>query len=115
MAQHYWLKQRALRLQNLCFDEDGNCDEKSFALYLPYQATHDRAFHKALNTFLKLRADKRKAEIGFVSQQAKLNRARGVRSTSASALQQRKLKSVNRSSTNGKFCARRPKLTTAFC
>ena len=34
-----------------------------------YQTTHDRAFHKALNTLLKLRADKKKAEIGFVSQQ----------------------------------------------
>ena len=69
MAQHYWMKQRALRLQRFCFDEDGNCDEKSLALYLRYQTTHDRAFHKALNTLLKLRADKKKAEIGFVSQQ----------------------------------------------
>jgi hypothetical protein len=32
MAQHYWLKQRALRLQNFWFDEDGNCDEKQLAL-----------------------------------------------------------------------------------
>ncbi len=69
MAQHYWLKQRALRLQNFCFDDEGNCDEKQLALYLRYQTTHDRAFHKALNTLLKLRADKKKQEIGFVSQQ----------------------------------------------
>ena len=75
MAQHYWMKQRALRLQTFCFDEEG-CDEKQLALYLRYQTTHDRAFHKALNTLLKLRADKRKTEIGFVSQQEKQNRAR---------------------------------------
>jgi hypothetical protein len=71
MAQHYWLKQRALRLQNFCFDDDGSCDEKQLALFLRYQTTHDRAFHKALNTLLRLRADKKKAEIGFVSQQRK--------------------------------------------
>ena len=69
MAQHYWLKQRALRLQASCFDDDGYCDEKDLALYLRYQTTHDRAFHKALNTLLKLRADKRRTEIGFVSRQ----------------------------------------------
>jgi hypothetical protein len=76
MAQHYWLKQRALRLQTFCFDDDGYCDEKQLALFLRYQTTHDRAFHKALNTLLKLRADKRKVEIGFVSQQEKLSRER---------------------------------------
>ena len=69
MAQHYWLKQRALRLQAFCFDDEGGCDEKQLALYLRYQTTHERAFYKSLNTLLKLRADKRKAEIGFVSQQ----------------------------------------------
>jgi hypothetical protein len=69
MAQHYWLLQRALRLQKFCFDDDGGCDEKSLALYLRYQTTHERAFYKSLNTLVKLRAEKRKAEIGFVSQQ----------------------------------------------
>jgi hypothetical protein len=72
MAQHYWLKQRALRLQSLCFDGD----EKSLGLYLRYQSTHERGFYKALNTLVKLRAEKRKAEIGFVSQELKQNRAR---------------------------------------
>jgi hypothetical protein len=32
---------------------------------------HDRAFHKSLNQFLKLRAEKRRAEIGFESQERK--------------------------------------------
>src|SRR6185437_16969953 len=77
MVQHYWLQQRALRLQSLCFDDAGVCNaEKELGLYLRYQTTHERAFHKSLNTLLKLRAEKRKAEIGFVSQQEKQNRAR---------------------------------------
>ncbi|MGA8030111.1 MAG: hypothetical protein WB992_23435 [Bryobacteraceae bacterium] len=60
MAQSYWLTQRALRLQNECFTENG-LDEKRLALFLRYQTTHDRAFHKALSTLLRLRS-------GFVSQ-----------------------------------------------
>jgi hypothetical protein len=92
MAQHYWLKQRALRLQSLCFDEEGECtSEKTLGLYLRYQTTHERAFYKALNTLIKLRADKRKARldeaalcqraedskrIGFVSQELAQNRER---------------------------------------
>ncbi len=78
MAQHYWLSQRALHLQNLCVGDmslddafpnakDGN----SLALYLRYQVTHERAFHKCLNDLLKLRAEKRKAEIGFESREHK--------------------------------------------
>jgi hypothetical protein len=70
MAQHYWLAQRALNLQQLCFGDSG-VDEKQLALYLRYQTTHDRGFHKCLNDLLKLRAQKRKEQIGFVSQQHK--------------------------------------------
>jgi hypothetical protein len=39
------------------------------ALYLRYQTTHDRAFHRCFSDLLRLRADQRKAEAGFVSQQ----------------------------------------------
>jgi hypothetical protein len=70
MAQHYWLAQRAINLQQLCFG-DSEVDEKRLALYLRYQTTHDRGFHKCLNDLLKLRAQKRREEIGFVSQQHK--------------------------------------------
>lgn len=77
MAQHYWLTQRAIFLQGTCFNSDialgiaqGDA-EKQLALYLRYQTTHDRAFHKSLNQLLKLRAEKRKAEIGFESQNHK--------------------------------------------
>jgi hypothetical protein len=70
MAQHIWISQRAINLQQLCLDPDtGICDsEYRLVLYLRYQTTHDRAFHKCLSELLKLRADKRKVENGFVSQ-----------------------------------------------
>jgi hypothetical protein len=70
MAQYHWLRDRAMTLQQGCFDlETGKIsDQKSFALYLRYETTHQRAFHKSLNDLLKLRAEKRKAEIGFESQ-----------------------------------------------
>jgi hypothetical protein len=73
MAQHYWLTQRAIALQATCFNSEIAPDdpEKQLVLYLRYQTTHDRAFHKSLSQFLKLRAEKRKIEIGFESQQRK--------------------------------------------
>jgi len=70
MAQHFWLARRALLLQETCFNlETGHVtDEKRLALYLRYQTTHDRAFHKYSDELRKLRNEKRKAEIGFESQ-----------------------------------------------
>jgi len=71
MAEHHWLRHRAMRLEEACFDFTTGqiIDERKLALYLRYQATHERAFHKALNDLLKLRAEKRKQEIGFERQQ----------------------------------------------
>jgi hypothetical protein len=71
MAQHHWLRNRAGLLQGNCFADDGSIDEKRLALYLRYQTTHERAFHSCLNDLLKLRAEKRKADIGFESQKRK--------------------------------------------
>jgi len=67
MAQHHWLRQRALQLQNLCFD--GEDRQRSLALYMRYQTTNERAFHKCLTDLLKLTSERRKQEIGFESQQ----------------------------------------------
>lgn len=78
MAQSYWLTQRALRLQNDCFT-DQDVDEKRLALFLRYQTTHERAFHKALNMLIRLRKECTRrfvsqnrphgsSEPGFVSQ-----------------------------------------------
>jgi hypothetical protein len=71
MAQHHWLRQRALALEPSCYDSATGqiTNEKQLALYLRYQTTHERAFHKALHDLLKLRAEKRKQQIGFESQQ----------------------------------------------
>jgi hypothetical protein len=73
MAQHYWLSRRALSLQETCFSlEMPLCEqEKQLALYLRYQTTHERAFHKCSDELRKLRNEKRRAEIGFESQQRK--------------------------------------------
>ena len=68
MARHHWLRDRAEWLETSCFQEDGSLDEKRLALFMRYRTTHERAFHKSLNDLLKLRAEKRKAEIGFESQ-----------------------------------------------
>jgi hypothetical protein len=70
MAQAWWLAQRAVRLQNECFP-DGGVNEKRLALFLRYQTTHERAFHKALAAFLKLKEARIAEEAvtaGFVSQ-----------------------------------------------
>ncbi len=71
MAQSFWLAQRAIRLQNDCFTPEVN--EKRLSLYLRYQSTHDRAFHKALNTLIRLRKERSKLSSGFVSQSTATN------------------------------------------
>jgi hypothetical protein len=70
MAQHQWLSQRAVFLQDMCFHmKVPLCEqEKQLALYLRYGVTHDRAFHKCFNDLLKLRAARRKDANGFESQ-----------------------------------------------
>ncbi len=69
MARHQWLTERAVNLQHLTFDENGLCAAGDrLALYLRYQASHQRAFHRCLNDLLKIRAAKAKAEIGFERQ-----------------------------------------------
>jgi hypothetical protein len=75
MAESHWLAARAQRLQDTCLNpETGDVtDEKKFTLYMRYQTTHTRAFHKCLNDLLKLRAEKRKAELGFEAHKRKEN------------------------------------------
>jgi hypothetical protein len=66
IAQSWWLTQRALRFQNECFTAEG-VDQKRLALFMRYQTTHERAFHKALSTLIRLKKDRMR---GFVSQSA---------------------------------------------
>ena len=73
MAESHWLANRAQNLQATCFDETTGqiADPKLLSLYLRYQTTHTRAFHKSLNDLVKLRAERRKAEHGFEAQDIK--------------------------------------------
>ena len=73
MAESLWLAQRAQLLQDTCISPDTGeiNDEKKSSLYLRYQTTHTRAFHKSLNDLLKLRAEQRKADRGFEAQKHK--------------------------------------------
>jgi hypothetical protein len=73
IAQHFWLAGRALRLQEQCFRPDLAMKEADakLALYLRYQTTHERAFRQHSDELRKLRNEKRKAAIGFESQQLK--------------------------------------------
>ena len=66
MSQHFWVAQRAMRLQDQHID-----DPKQLALYLRYQTTHDRAFHKCVAELRTQRNDKLKQEIGFESHERK--------------------------------------------
>ena len=73
MAESHWLSNRAQNLQAACFDETTGqiADPKLFSLYLRYETTHTRAFHKSLNDLLKLRAERRKTGLGFEAQKRK--------------------------------------------
>jgi hypothetical protein len=76
MVESHWLANRAQNLADSCFNGAGQVeDQKLFALYLRYHTTHTRAFYKSLNELLKLRAETRKAEIGFEAQKLKQSAA----------------------------------------
>jgi hypothetical protein len=77
MAQHFWLAQRAIRLQNDAFLAGYTPDK--LALLLRYQTSNDRGYHQCLTTLLKLKAIGRNRQIGFESQ----NRMAAEASTSA--------------------------------
>ncbi len=73
MAESHWLANRAQTLQNICLDPQTGqiTDTALFGLYLRYQTTHTRAFHKCLNDLVKLRSERRKTENGFEAQERK--------------------------------------------
>jgi hypothetical protein len=87
MAQHFWLGQRAQMLADLSMDQetpDANPD-KLFALWLRYQTTNDRGFHKCVDQLLKLRAQRLKEVIGFERHEEQVSRAREQAETRAAA------------------------------
>ena len=71
MAESHWLANRAQTLQNTCLDPQTGqiTDVGLFSLYLRYQTTHTRAFHKCLNDLVKLRSERRRTANGFEAQE----------------------------------------------
>src|SRR5207237_1150909 len=67
MARHYWLYQRALRLQEECFGADIHSPgtQNRLSLFLRYGTTHERAFRRCLADLLKLRKQRLQLERGF--------------------------------------------------
>src|ERR1700749_3812242 len=71
MVQQYWLAQRSLCLQTNVMAEDlSEGGIKAMNTLSRYHSQHQRHFQQALAQLQKLRTEKRKAEIGFVSQKA---------------------------------------------
>jgi hypothetical protein len=68
MAQHHWLRNRALHFQNHYLESGDESSASKLSLFMRYESMHERAFHKCLADLLKLRAEKQKQEIGFASQ-----------------------------------------------
>ncbi len=70
MAESHWLANRAQTLQATCVHPQTGAitNEKTFSLYMRCQTTHTRAFHKSLNDLTRLRAERRKASLGFEAQ-----------------------------------------------
>jgi hypothetical protein len=83
MVEHLWIARRAIRLQTEAFTPEG-LDVKKLALFMRYQTTHERAFHKCLQDLLKMRKQMAQELIGFESQkqQQALNEAK-IRSLDA--------------------------------
>ena len=78
MAEALWLSRRSIRLQNDCFEalvsgtpEQQRAAQKSLALYLRYQVTHDRTFSRYATELRKRRNERARAQRGFVSQKHK--------------------------------------------
>ena len=74
MAQHHWLSKRAQRLQDGAMDDPALTpiqQERQFSLFLRYETTNNRAFHRCLNDLLRIKAERRRSEIGFESQKQK--------------------------------------------
>jgi hypothetical protein len=73
MGQNQWLTLRAFRLQNEAFAMSLQYRKPvnaNLALFIRYQATADRNFHKAHTELVKAQQQRQKSEIDFESQNA---------------------------------------------
>lgn len=74
MIHAYWLKERALLLQEELMSQAAQAIEvnaKQLSLFVRFQITHERSYYKALKELQNLRKEKRQEEIGFESQNRK--------------------------------------------
>jgi len=66
MAQHLWLSHRGKLLQDMCFEPAVPVilaeTEKQLALFMRYEAHHERAYHKCLDQLRKMKAERRKTQ-----------------------------------------------------
>lgn len=75
LAEALWLSRRAIRLQDRCIEATDSQDREAakmarqdLGLYIRYQAAHERSYQRHAADLRKLQSDRKKAEIGFVSQ-----------------------------------------------
>jgi hypothetical protein len=70
LIQHYWLTQRAIRLQENLFEtgDPAAVDGKQLSLFLRYQTTRERSYDKAERELKMLKKERAQVEIGFESQ-----------------------------------------------
>jgi hypothetical protein len=68
MAQHEWMRRRALNIQNNILQDEGTFRSQGFQLFMRYESQHERAYNSCFNQLLKLRAAKRSEKIGFERQ-----------------------------------------------
>ena len=68
LAKFHWLKERAIRLQDKAFLDDGSIDQKHLALMIRYQNSNQNAFFKTLKTLQTAQKERRKQDSKFVSQ-----------------------------------------------
>jgi len=72
LAARQWLRRRAARIQLSYADDQGRVfNHQQYELYRRYEATHDRAFNKALADLMRLRSLQLREKNGFESQRRK--------------------------------------------
>jgi hypothetical protein len=65
MAQHEWMRRRALNYQDNMLQLEGGFRPGTFKLFMRYESQHERAYASCFNQLLKLRAEKRSEILGF--------------------------------------------------
>jgi hypothetical protein len=87
MAEHHWLTRRARFFQDTTQMNAELFNPAYLQLYMRYETQHERAFFKCLRELQTLRAERRKAEIGFERQ--KLAEAAETRAQEAHEVKQK--------------------------